>query len=502
MQHPDASSPSLARPSPRAAGVVNHPLANPGSAVDLFGIEVCNAYLPPVLDWMSERIRRDHKTIVNFVNAHCINISYRDDHYLRVLRQSTLVLPDGSGIKLAMKFQGIELLANLNGTDLFPELCELAARKNYSIYLLGAAPGVAAQVGMNMKKKIAGLRIAGTCHGYFDAQQTEAVIDEINRSGADILLVAMGVPTQEKWLAKHVHSLDTTLNMGVGGLFDFYAERVSRAPLWVRNMGLEWTWRLLQEPGRMWRRYILGNPEFVVRSLIEARRVKQRRQFEPRFGRRDRQSWMRRLRWWLRAGLGVRAKRSIDIVGALSGLLLLSPVLVMTMLAVRLESKGPVFFSQQRVGYRGETFRFWKFRSMYVDAEQRWRDFSRHNEMPGGVMFKMKNDPRVTRVGRFIRRYSIDELPQLWNVLRGDMSLVGPRPALPRETEEYSLTDRQRLNAVPGITCEWQVSGRSELPFERQVELDQRYIQQAGVWQDIKLILRTIPAVIQGRGAY
>lgn len=502
MQHANQYSSLTVQPSPETANVDNPSIGDPGCGIDLFGLEICNAYRPAVLDWISRRIQLGHKAIVNFANAHCINVSYRDETYFRVLQQSTLVLPDGSGIRLAMKLHGIDLRENLNGTDLFPELCKLAAREGFSIYLFGAAPGVAAQVESNMTKKIPGLKIAGTHHGYFDEDRVETVIDEINRSGADILLVAMGIPTQEKWLAKHAHRLNTTINMGVGGLFDFYAERISRAPLWLRKMGMEWTWRLLQEPVRMWRRYILGNPEFVLRSLIEVRRLKRQQQFQPQFGQHDRKSWLRRLQWWLQAGFGVRAKRTIDIIGALSGLLLLSPLLLLTMLAVRLDSEGPVFFSQQRVGYRGETFRFWKFRSMYVDAEQRWSDFSRHNEMPGGVLFKIKNDPRVTRVGRVIRRFSIDELPQLWNVLRGDMSLVGPRPALPGETEQYSLSDRERLNATPGITCDWQVSGRSELPFERQVEMDKHYIQQASVWLDIKLILKTIPAVIQGRGAY
>lgn len=139
---------------------------------------------------------------------------------------------------------------------------------------------------------------------------------------------------------------------------------------------------------------------------------------------------------------------------------------------------------------------------MYRDAEERRRQLEQANEMQGGVLFKMKKDPRVTVTGRFIRKFSIDELPQLWNVLVGDMSLVGPRPALPNEVARYSLQDRGRLDAAPGITCIWQVSGRSNIPFDQQVQLDLRYICFQSIRQDLKILLQTVPAVLTGRGAY
>jgi lipopolysaccharide/colanic/teichoic acid biosynthesis glycosyltransferase len=170
--------------------------------------------------------------------------------------------------------------------------------------------------------------------------------------------------------------------------------------------------------------------------------------------------------------------------------------------AVRLESPGPAFFTQRRVGLNGRPFRLWKFRSMYLDAERRRAALAADNEMAGGVLFKMKRDPRITRVGRFIRRFSIDELPQLWNVLRGDMSLVGPRPALPNEVAEYALAHRGRLLARPGITCTWQVSGRSSIPFEGQVAMDLEYIHRSSLWTDIRLLIKTVPAVLGGNGAY
>jgi len=139
---------------------------------------------------------------------------------------------------------------------------------------------------------------------------------------------------------------------------------------------------------------------------------------------------------------------------------------------------------------------------MYIDAETRKKELEKMNEMNGGVLFKMKEDPRITKVGKFIRKASIDELPQLWNVFVGDMSLVGPRPALPSEVNQYSLAERRRLEVIPGITCIWQVSGRSDIPFDKQVGLDVEYIESQSLWLDFKLLFLTIPAVLLGRGAY
>jgi exopolysaccharide biosynthesis polyprenyl glycosylphosphotransferase len=195
-------------------------------------------------------------------------------------------------------------------------------------------------------------------------------------------------------------------------------------------------------------------------------------------------------------------KRLLDISASAVLLVLLSPVFLVIAVLIRLEDPGPVFFKQIRVGRWGTLFTMWKFRSMYTDAEARKAALMADNEMAGGVIFKMKNDPRVTRVGRIIRKTSIDELPQLWNVLRGEMSLVGPRPPLPQEVDLYSLSDRRRLDVIPGITCIWQISGRSEIPFDQQVELDVQYIESQSFWTDLKILLKTVPALLFGTGAY
>jgi exopolysaccharide biosynthesis polyprenyl glycosylphosphotransferase len=196
------------------------------------------------------------------------------------------------------------------------------------------------------------------------------------------------------------------------------------------------------------------------------------------------------------------AKRALDMVLAGLGLLALAPLLAVTAMAVRMDSRGPALFSQVRVGQHGRHFRCWKFRSMYLDAEKRKAELLEENEMSGGVIFKMKKDPRITRVGKFIRKASIDELPQLWNVFIGDMSLVGPRPAVPAEVEQYTPYQRGRLRVKPGITCIWQVSGRSNLTFDEQVRLDLEYARTRSMRADIALLLKTVPAVLLARGAY
>ncbi len=211
---------------------------------------------------------------------------------------------------------------------------------------------------------------------------------------------------------------------------------------------------------------------------------------------------MRLESWRAMLALRAAARRILDVTGATAGLVLLAPLLLATAAAIRIESPGPVLFHQVRVGKRGRPFTMYKFRSMRVTAEQDKAALSKDNESADGVLFKMKRDPRITRVGRLIRRLSIDELPQLLNVLLGDMSIVGPRPALPSEVDQYSLEARKRLQTKPGLTCLWQISGRSDLAFSEQVDLDLRYLQGRSLTKDIAIIARTVPAVIGGKGAY
>lgn len=225
--------------------------------------------------------------------------------------------------------------------------------------------------------------------------------------------------------------------------------------------------------------------------------------FQTRLGlwRLKRRFVMRQLAWRWFVESADLLKRSLDVVGSLVALVVLSPVLVSLSVLVRLDG-GPVFFVQTRVGRWGRPFRMFKFRSMRPDAEQRLAALLATNQHRHGVTFKIKNDPRITRTGYWLRRFSLDELPQFYNVLIGDMSLVGPRPPVPREVSLYALADHRRLLVKPGITCTWQVSGRAGIDFPGQVQLDVSYIESQSLGGDLKILARTPKAVVFGSGAY
>lgn len=205
--------------------------------------------------------------------------------------------------------------------------------------------------------------------------------------------------------------------------------------------------------------------------------------------------------WVIRTKIISGLKRPLDIIVASIALMVFAPIMLITALLIKWTSPGPILFKQTRVGKWGEEFQCYKFRSMYIDAEKRKAELMALNEADGPV-FKMKNDPRVTSVGRYIRKLSIDELPQLFNVLKGEMSLVGPRPAVPKEVAQYEYDQLRRLDAIPGITGLQQVSGRSNLDFKRWIELDLEYIAQQSLLKDIEILLKTIPAVLFSKGAY
>ncbi len=207
--------------------------------------------------------------------------------------------------------------------------------------------------------------------------------------------------------------------------------------------------------------------------------------------------------WWWRTNRRSIFKRLIDISAVAAGMVVAAPILIVVAIFIKAHDRGPVLFWQRRVGKDGKEFNFPKFRSMIVDAERARLAIEKANlHGDDAITFKLKRDPRVTPIGRIIRRTSVDELPQLWCVLKGDMSLVGPRPALVSEVARYSQKDRERLSVTPGLTCIWQVSGRSDVAFPEQVEMDLEYIRGHSLWSDIKLLLATLPAIIGGRGAY
>jgi len=242
-------------------------LEAPSDTLSLLGLNLNNLTLSAVLETLRQRLRQGHKTRVFYVNADCLNLAATHPEYREQLRQAEFRLPDGSGIRLGARLTGQTLRENLNGTDMFPALCELALQEGQSVYLLGGRPEVSTALVSKLQQRWPGLKIAGHQHGYFEPEQVPELIQSINASGAGFLFVALGAPLQEAFISRHLDALRVPLMFGVGGLFDFYAERIPRAPLWLRGLGLEWSWRLAQEPGRLWRRYILGNPLFVARVL-------------------------------------------------------------------------------------------------------------------------------------------------------------------------------------------------------------------------------------------
>ena len=194
-------------------------------------------------------------------------------------------------------------------------------------------------------------------------------------------------------------------------------------------------------------------------------------------------------------------KRLFDIIASASGLVLLSPLFLFLIIKIRHEDGGPAFYSQERIGKNEKPFKMWKFRSMIVNADQMVEQLEEQNEIDG-AMFKIKDDPRVTKIGHVIRKYSLDELPQLWNVLKGDMSLVGPRPPLPMEVADYTDYDKLRLTVTPGCTGLWQVTKRNDADFDEMVELDLEYINKSSLWFDFKILLKTVGVVIHPNSAY
>ena len=447
----------------------------------LFGLDVTHAGTQTTLDWICQRLDAHLPTRIAFLNAHCVNVAAKDAVYREALSDATAVLPDGAGIALASWLKGERLEANLNGTDIVPALCQRLAASGHSVFMLGGRHGVAERAAKELVRACPGLRIVGTQDGYFEPDAEAGLVRRINASGAAVLLVAMGVPLQDAWLARLAPQLSPTVLLGVGALFDFLSGGVSRAPESLRSMGLEWCWRLLQEPSRLWRRYLLGNPAFILRATREALRTTAS----------------------TRPRLDAFFKRTVDLVGAAAGLLIAGPILLVAAAIVRATSPGPAFLRQTRIGEDGVPFTMFKVRSMYRDADDRRAELLKMNTHgASGLTFKLQRDPRITPIGRLIRKTSIDELPQLWNILKGDMSLVGPRPQLPGEVARYKPAHFRRLAGKPGITCLWQISGRADIAFEQQFELDMEYLRTRNVFVDIGILLRTIPAVLSARGAY
>ena len=240
--------------------------------ITILDIPINNMTMSEAVERIVARLTAGLRGQVCFVNADCANIACRDDEYLAVLQRSDLTFADGIGVRLAGRLLGLQVKQNVNGTDLFPILCGALALTGRKVFLLGAKPGVAEGVRDWINRNHPGLGVAGCHHGYFSPREEGAVIRKIADSGADLLLVAFGAPRQDKWISRHLGQTGAKMGIGVGGLFDFYSGSTPRAPMWMREMGLEWLYRFCREPGRLWERNLVGNTQFLRRVLRERRR--------------------------------------------------------------------------------------------------------------------------------------------------------------------------------------------------------------------------------------
>lgn len=239
-----------------------------GRALRLCGLELHDTTLMAAADWIVDRAVSRKQTTVGFINAHCVNVLAADEAYGRAVRRCDRLFIDGSGMRLAARLGGVDITENVNGTDLFPVLCDVAARQGASMFLLGGRPGIADGAAQNMIERTPDLAVAGTADGYFGSGADEdALIERINASGADIVLVGLGVPRQEIWITANRNRLKAAVVIGVGGLFDYYSGRIARAPAVIRAAGMEWAWRLAMEPQRLANRYLVGNVVFLARIL-------------------------------------------------------------------------------------------------------------------------------------------------------------------------------------------------------------------------------------------
>ena len=527
--------------------------------ISLMGIHIHSVTETEVVERIISDLGRGLGGWVVTPNLEHLRILSHQPNLLGIADDASLMIADGMPLVWASRLQGTPLPMRVAGSSLILSLTAAAAKAGCSVFFLGGSPGAAEAASTIFLRDHPGLKVAGTFCPPMGFEKDPAQLDCIKAlvlsARPDIVYSCLGFPKQE-WLIRELRDfLPTTWFLGLGGSLSMVSGELPRAPGWMQKMGLEWTYRLLLEPRRLFKRYIVHGLPFALRlfghslwhrlsrkrdhtvvddnmltesSAIvaetetvatvpdqmrgemlndETRRKVLRRYQALGAGawRRWRHDWrfhFKKLSWVMLLTGANLIKRLIDVAGSLIVLILFSPILMLIALLIKLESPGPVFFKQIRVGKWGRTFELYKFRSMHRDAEFKKEGLLAKNEMAGGVIFKIKSDPRITRFGRLLRRYSIDELPQLFNVFRGEMSLVGPRPPVPSEVTMYSLAERQRLDVIPGITCIWQVSGRSEIPFEKQVELDIAYIESQSLWLDIKLLLKTLPSVLIGRGAY
>lgn len=456
--------------------------------------------------WISMSLFTPGNQTIIFTDAIALNLIGEDKLAFESLRHADLLIPKGQSLKLMLNKATINHMPAASTERLYQELLAEIEHRSIKLSLLVEEKSASSKLDALLKQLYPSLKydIQSIDNAYrFSTSELAAKLEE---SETRIVISCLQSPNQERMLSRLNRQMRDQLFIGTGQSFISSLDELTR-----HKSGF--VPRLFSALLRK-RQSILLRPNHWLGYLGRwvSSRLEQEDDHKGLNATLTRSGWGTRLlrlsiafKAWsfrVRRPIGLAVKRVLDLLGVGSGLLALLPLLICVALIIKLSSPGPIFYSQIRVGFRGKTFRMWKFRSMYTDADKRKAELEAQNEMAGGVLFKMKQDPRITPIGRIIRRLSIDELPQLFNVLTGEMSLVGPRPALPKEVAEYPVLARARLEVKPGLTGLWQISGRSDLPFDKQVLLDTAYVHTQSTTNDIKLIAKTIPAVISGKGAY
>ena len=433
-----------------------------------------------------------------FADAETVTHSVSDPRVRDALFSADILIPRGKGVnaRLNMRTRGPAEAANTS--QLYIELLLTLETKGSRVLLFSDSKRDLLKFEIHAAKYFPSLNIQFQLLDINYDLSTKSIKSMINKNGAEVVMFAAQSPIQEQLVSRLQGLTKLKLVAALGHPFFEAVSEIEGQSLWhkVRHS-------LLLRPIKLFR-FILANTALYLKSTDKDSSRLNRMLKGWGWTTRLSRLLIRLKAWWwsIRCNLQRITKRIIDMTGAILGLLALSPLLIPVIIIVKASSPGPLFYSQIRVGHRGKLFRMWKFRSMYIDADARKAALLEQNESAAGVIFKMKKDPRITPIGRFIRRLSVDELPQLYNVLIGEMSLVGPRPALESEVAQYPVLARARLEAIPGLTGLWQISGRSDLPFDKQVLLDTVYVNHQSAINDIKLIAKTIPAIVSGKGAY
>jgi len=388
----------------------------------------------------------------------------------KLLNKAQILFSDGVGTSLATLLQSGLSAPRITGPDITNS--GLKRWKSKPMVFIGGDQ----KTYENIKRKFGLTRSVYIEREHLPASQENTLRDvkKIKELEPDpeLIWVCLGSPKQEYWTMNAQDDFPNSRILPVGAAFDFLGGNRKRAPKAIQKIGLEWLYRFYQEPRRLFQRTVVTNLKLVLYSILYRGKV-------------NAPLW----------------KRCLDIALGLPLLVLAAPIMAISAAAIWLEDGYPVFYKQTRIGKDGVPFDFYKLRSMIHGAENYQEKLSDQNEYQNMVPFKIKNDPRITKVGKVIRRWSIDELPQLLNILKGDMSLVGPRPPLPREYAVYNDYEKKRMSVVPGLTGLCQIKARGKRCFRVQVNNDLRYIRKRKLGLDLWIILKTIPIVLSGDGA-